>query len=248
VIRAFCCTNLCCPLSWRNIPLPEPDPDATAPTQFRLPARNCTECGTQLLPASWYAVNATNADVCLFCARKHPEGGCRQRSPIELAALGDPLDDDGKPVEIPPGLFRALGEEAARIAVEAAKPGHTDPPPDDPAGSQAPEPAPTPDEGDGMSCEMHSQAAWAAAAESVQQRCRSIAESVENMLRCLSAKNAGRGQITAAKAWGDQVTAVTAHADGLIGEVNTHQDPYVEAVQGAGGSDEVADPDYYDEM
>ena len=99
-----------------------------------------------------------------------------------------------------------------------------------------------------MSCEMHTQAGWAAAAEFVQQRCTAITDSAENMLRSLSAKNAGRGHIAAAKGWHDQVTAVIGHAAGIIAGVNDHQDPYVYAVQGAGGSAEVADPDFYDEM
>ena len=270
-VAAFCCTNPACPLSWRNIPLPREGWPEPVPDRFALPARTCPECSTQLLPGTWHAVSATNADVCLFCARdNHPEGATREREPAELAALGNPVDADGNPVPLHPGQHRMLGQEAARIATEAAagehgacslcgcpfspslRCAHCDGPCQtspraDPAGPQALAPAPTP-EGDNVSCEVHTQAAWQMAAEAVHERLGEITQSVENMLRCLSAKNAGHGHIAAAKAWGDQVAVVLDRGRVLVGEVNTHQDPYVDAVQGAGGSEEVADPDFYDEM
>lgn len=327
-LAAFCCTNPACPLSWRNIPLPGPgDDDPPVPEKFALPVRYCPECRTQLVPRTWYAVNATNADVCLFCARKnHPEGACRPRDQLELAAIGEPVGDDGERLPVDARQHRMFGKEAARIATEAAAgehgpcslcgcpldaarcceccdgpastrpcvtetarcgaagcddgllpdggkcprcdgggalelcltherparmcPAPSDSPPDRPAGPQPPalEAAPTPDGGTQVSCEMHTQAGWAAAAESVQVRTAAIVDSAENMLRSLSAKNAGRGHIAAAKNWHDQVAAVTAQAGSIIAGVNDHQDPYVYAVQDAGGSAEVADPDFYDEM
>jgi hypothetical protein len=272
-LAAFCCTNPCCPLSWRNIPLPGPGDDTPVPGKFALPVRYCPECRTQLAPGGWYAVNATNADVCLFCARNnHPEGACRQRDQLELAAIGEPVGDDGQRLPVHAGQHRMFGKEAARIATEAAVGEHgpcslcgcpldaarccaccdgpDDSPPDGPAGPQPPdlEAAPTPDGGTQVSCEMHTQAGWAAAAESVQVRTAAIVDSAENMLRSLSAKNAGRGHIAAAKNWHDQVAAVTGQAASIIAGVNDHQDPYVYAVQDAGGSAEVADPDFYDDM
>jgi len=270
-LAAFSCTNPCCPLSWRSIPPPDPGDSTPVPDHFRLPVRYCPDCDTQLVPATWHAVNATNADVCLFCARsKYPQGATRRREDVELAAMGDPVDAAGDPLPLHSGQHRMFGREAGRIATEAAAPGarcsrcgcpridparcnccdgHTDPPPDGPAGPQtAPPPAATTEGDNDVSCEMHTQAGWAAAAEFVQQRCTAITDSAENMLRSLSAKNAGRGHIAAAKGWHDQVAAVIGHAAGIIAGVNDHQDPYVYAVQGAGGSAEVADPDFYDEM
>jgi len=273
VVAAACCTNAACPLSWRNAAIPAEGWPEPVPDRFALPPRTCPECSTQLLPGTWHAVNATNADVCLFCARdNHPEGTTRERQPVELAALGNPVDADGNPRPVHPGQHRMLGQEAARIATEAAAGPHgpcslcgcplgpdlrcahcdgppqaTPPEPDAPAGPQALPPAPTP-EGDDVSCEVHTQAAWQMAADNVHETLGGITDSVENMLRSLSAKNAGRGHIAAAKHWGDQVAAVTARGKVIVGQVNDHQDPYVDAVQGAGGSEEVADPDFYDEM
>jgi hypothetical protein len=273
VIR-FDCSNPGCPLNTEHArALTQAGPDAVTPGRFRLPVRFCPECSTQLVPGTWYAVNATNADVCLFCARNnHPEGACRQREPVELAATGEPLDAQGNPLPMTAELYQALAVAAAQKALVAAGgdgpacawcgfpldsarccarcDAPQDSPPERPAGEQPPAlaAAPASDEGDQMSCEVHSQAAWAAAAEAVQDTCRQITESAENMLRALNSKNAGRGHISLAKEWHDRVAAVVNFADGLIDEVNTHQDPYVDAVQGAGGSTEVADPDYYDEM
>jgi|HubBroStandDraft_6_1064221.scaffolds.fasta_scaffold00231_7 hypothetical protein len=326
VVAAFSCTNPTCPLSWRNIPIPDEGWPEAVPERFALPVRMCPECSTQLLPNTWHAVNATNADVCLFCARDHhPEGTTREREPAELAAIGNPVGADGYPIPLHNGQHRMLGQEAARIATRAAAGPHApcslcgcpldstrccnccdgppesrrcitetsrcgaadcddgalpdgstcprcggfgelelcltherpvqrcraphDSPPDSPAGPQASEPAPATTEGENnVSCDVHTQAAWQEAANAAHEAVGGIADSVENMLRGLSAKNAGRGHIAAAKGWGDQVAAVLARGRSIVADVNDHQDPYVDAVQGAGGSEEVADPDFYDEM
>jgi hypothetical protein len=262
---AMACSNPECPLCPDSLDARRayrqrgqvPPAEAEAPGRFRLPYRPCSECGTQLVPSTWYAVNATNADVCLFCAQgNYPEGACRERQEVELAAIGEPVDDQGRPMAWTAGMFSAfaaLGEDAARIATEAARSGQdpTDSPPDDPAGPQAlPAPA-TPTEGDEMSCqngELHTQADWASQSGAIQGALGEVTTSAENMLRCLDAKNAGRGHMTAAKNWADEVASVMTLGGDVITSVNDRQDPYVNAVQGAGGSDEVADPDYYDEM
>jgi hypothetical protein len=101
-----------------------------------------------------------------------------------------------------------------------------------------------------MSCngEVHTQADWAAQSAAITEQLDVITESSENMLRCLTAREASRSQMTAAAAWADQVAAVASRGRELVAGVNARQDPYVDAVQSAGGSAEVAVPGYYDEM
>jgi hypothetical protein len=262
-LGASCCLNpgcLLCPANHGRL-----DEAGEWPEQFRMPVRYCPECSTQLLPGTWYAVSATNADVCLFCAqRNHPDGSCRPRQDAELAAIGTPLDSQGREITDPPRAgYELLGAEAARIALAAAGPaGPADPPdspPDPPAGTQAlPAPRaapalPPPDKPTGdsdMSCngELHTQADWGSHSGAVQDQLTTITDSSENMLRCLDARQAGREHMTLAAQWADQVRTCVSYGDDVITSVNTRQDPYVNAVQGAGGSDEVAEPGYYDEM
>ena len=101
-----------------------------------------------------------------------------------------------------------------------------------------------------MSCngEVHTQADWAGQTGAMTDQLTGIADSAENMLRCLTAKEAGRTHMQLAAAWAGQVQDVLTYGQGVIDSVNTRQDPYVDTVQGAGGSEEVAVPDYYDEM
>jgi hypothetical protein len=263
---AFACVNPDCPLcpGYRG---PLAAEGAVIPGQFRLPVRFCPECSTQLVPATWYAVNATNADVCLFCAcgsggrpGSHPEGSCREREQVELAALGTPVDDQGREIPASPEAWARLSAASALVAeahARAAAPAADDSRPDSPAGPQdaAPAavpalPAPTTTGDDAMSCngEMHTQADWDGLSKSITSQLDTIADSAENMLRCLSAREASRSQMTAAAQWADQVAACSGRGRELIAGINARQDPYVDAVQGAGGSGEVAVPGYYDEM
>lgn len=101
-----------------------------------------------------------------------------------------------------------------------------------------------------MSCngEVHTQADWAAQATGIQAGLSLIGDSAENMLRSLDARHAGRDHMRLAAEWADQVHSCITFGTSVITEVNTRQDPYVGAVQAAGGSAEVADPAYYDEM
>lgn len=102
-----------------------------------------------------------------------------------------------------------------------------------------------------MTCntgELHTQADWEGLTGAIKEAMAQIGDAVENTLRCLSAKNASRSQIAAVQDWGSQVTAVLGYGTDLVDEVNARQDPYVEAVQAAGGSDEVADASYYAEI
>lgn len=242
--------------------------DCDLPGHFRIPAtRWCRDCGSSLLPNTWWAVNATNQDVCLFCANgshgpdgrqpaRYAPGECRQRTPAELAAIGTPIDADGNPVPLPTRYWQALAGDAAAAAARGAYP--EDSPAAAPAGAQAWNtahevpalPAPTTGDGDDMPLtgEVHTQADWDQQAGGIADQMGTIGESSENMLRCLTAKNAGREHMQLARGFADQVTTCMTRGREVIGEVNTRQDPYVAAVQGAGGSEEVADPDYYDEM
>ena len=258
----FRCANPDCLLCPAHVAAPGGAPEIADPARWKLPVRYCPECRTQLLPDTWYAVSATNADVCLFCAYgsggqpgSHPDGACRKRADVELAALGTPADDQGRPVTISPQHWAQLAAEAARIAVAAASAAPDDSRPDTPAGmprqaaapAALPAPAPT---GDAMSCngEVHTQADWAAQSAAITEQLDVITESSENMLRCLTAREASRSQMTAAAAWADQVAAVASRGREIVAGVNAHQDPYVDAVQSACGSAEVAVPGYYDEM
>ena len=101
-----------------------------------------------------------------------------------------------------------------------------------------------------MSCngELHTQADWGTQSAAVQDQLGLITGSAENMLRCLNAREAGREHMNLAAQWADQVRAAIDYGAGVIDSVNTRQDPYVGAVQAAGGSAEVAQPSYYDEM
>jgi len=262
-LGASCCLNpgcLLCPANHGRL-----DEAGEWPEQFRMPIRYCPECSTQLLPGTWYAVSATNADVCLFCAQRNlPDATSRPRQDPALAAIGTPLDARGREITAPPRAgYELLGAEAARIALAAAGPAAPaappDSPPDPPAGTQAlPAPRavpalPPPDKPTGdsdMSCngELHTQADWSSHSGAVQDQLTTITDSAENMLRCLDARQAGREHMTLAAQWADQVRTCVAYGDDVITSVNTRQDPYVNAVQGAGGSDEVAEPGYYDEM
>jgi hypothetical protein len=232
-------------------------PVATNPQQWALPVRFCG-CGRQLMPGTWCAVDATNADICLWCAQDHREVACRPREPVELAAIGDPIDADGNRMALSPDDRAPLATEAARIALTAAQGTPNDSPPAEPAGTQdgsaapaaLPAPTPTGDDED-MTCangEVHTQADWADQSAAITGQLAGITDSAENMLRCLTAKEASRSQMTTAAAWADQVQAAMGYGQDVIADVNARQDPYVDAVQGAGGSDEVARPDYYDEM
>jgi hypothetical protein len=228
-------------------------PVATNPDRWVLPVRFCG-CGRQLMPGTWCAVDATNADICLWCAQDHREVACRPREPVELAAIGDPIDADGNRMALAPEDRAPLATEAARIALTAAQGTPNDSPPDGPAGatgSAAPVALPAPAGGDdAMSCngEVHTQADWAGQTGAMTDQLTGIADSAENMLRCLTAKEAGRTHMQLAAAWAGQVQDVLTYGQGVIDSVNTRQDPYVDTVQGAGGSEEVAVPDYYDEM
>jgi hypothetical protein len=209
--------------------------------------------------STWCAVNATNADICLFCAlgKKQaaglPEGAWRERSPVELAAVGDPLDGKGNPVAVPRSTRMRLAAEAHRVALEAAASCQDSPPDFPPAGPQAPLPALTTGtcEGETMTCvtgEVHTQADWGNQSGAMSDRLANITGSAENTLRSLTAKDAGRDQMLAVARWSDRVAACMTAGRGLIADVNARQDPYVGAVQAAGGSAEVAAPSYYDEM
>ena len=231
-------------------------PVATNPGQWVLPVRFC-DCGRQLMPGTWCAVDVTNEDICLWCAQDR--GGCRPREPVELAALGDPVDADGNRMALSPEDRAQLATEAGGIALTASQ-GTTTPddsPPEDPAGphngaAPAALPAPTPTgDDDDMTCangEVHTQADWADQSAAITGQLAGITDSAENMLRCLTAKEASRSQMTTAAAWADQVQAAMGYGQDVIDGVNARQDPYVDAVQGAGGSGEVAQPSYYDEM
>lgn len=96
--------------------------------------------------------------------------------------------------------------------------------------------------------EVHTQAAWAEQASAINGQLAGITGSTENMLASLSAVNAGREHIRAAAEWADQVRVVLGYGARLVADVNRRQDPYVGAVQAAGGSAEVASPAYYREM
>jgi len=269
---AFGCVNPECPLSlaYRG---PLAIEGAPEPAQFRLPVRYCADCHTQLSPHTWWARNADNADVCLFCARgsggrpgRYADSECRQREPAELAAIGTPIGADGRPCAVSPGLWRQLASTSVAAAAAAAPaapeiwdtaPGSADDSrPDAPAGphdqaaapAALPAPAQTGDSDVSCNGEMHTQADWASQSAGILAQLDGITGSAENMLKCLTAKEASRSQMTAAAAWADQVAAVAARGRELVDEVNQRQDPYVDAVQGAGGSDEVAVPDYYAEM
>lgn len=257
---AFGCRNPACPLC-PAYSGPLAVADAPDPERFALPARHCADCGTQLVPSTWHARCADNADLCLFCAlgyrgAGYPDGATREREHAELAAIGTPLDDRGEPAPMSPQAWARIGAEAGRIAsaaagVPAAAP--DDSPPASPAGQHdqaAPAARPALPPGEPMSCngEMHTQADWDAQAAAIDTALGQITASAENMLRCLTAKEASRSQMSAAAAWADQVTAVAARGREIVAEVNARQDPYVNAVQGAGGSDEVAVPDYYAEI
>ena len=262
-LAAFACASPECPLCplYRGPLSAEGAPD---PGQFRLPVRHCAECGRQLLPGTWYARNADNADVCLFCAHgsngrpgNHDDGECRERSDLELAALGTPLDAAGNPCAASPETWRALAGAsviAASHARAAAAPDDSRPAapsgPHDQAAAPAALPAPATAGDSNMSCngEMHTQADWADQSAGILGQLDGITASSENMLKCLTAKEASRSQMTTAAAWADQVAAVATRGRELVAEVNARQDPYVGAVQGAGGSDEVAVPGYYDEI
>jgi hypothetical protein len=256
-LQAFGCPNRECPLC-----LDYPRPDGTGqavPAKWKVPLRECPHCGRQLMPGStWYAQCATNEDVCLYCAYGYssndgwheglyPDGAAREREDVELAAISQAADSEGNPVPVPPEVMMQIAAEAAAIALRAAQ----DSPPDVPAGPPQPAPA-APGKGVPMTCapdgELHTQADWEGLTNAIDVALGGIVESVENTLKCLSAKNAGREHMAAITAWADQVTAVMSHGRSLVAEVNQHQDPYVDAVQGAGGSDEVADPVYYAEM
>jgi hypothetical protein len=260
---AFGCGNPECPLcpAYRG---PLAVAGAPDPTQFRLPVRFCVDCRTQMVPSTWWARSADNADVCLFCARgsggrpgRYPDGACRERTLAELAAVGTPLDARGESAAMSPAGWAQLGAEAALRAftaapeAAAADDSRPDPPagPHDQAAAPAAPPAALP-AGDDMSCngELHTQADWADQSAGILGQLDGIVASSENMLKCLTAKEASRSQMTAASAWADQVAAVAARGRELVGEVNARQDPYVDAVQGAGGSEEVAVPDYYAEL
>lgn len=234
---------------------------AESPERWRLPVRYCGDCRTQLVPGTWYAVNATNADVCLFCATGtraiYPEGACRERQPAELAAAGTPITENGRELEISGDAWQQLGAEAARIALEAMPPIDSQPG-SSPAGPQAPPtsqaaPAPTTTSTgkDGemtVDGEVHTQADWGSQSAAVQDQLTTITDSAENMLRCLNAREAGREHMSLAAGWADTVRSCVDFGKGVIDGVNNRQDPYVGAVQSAGGSAEVAQPGYYDEM
>lgn len=255
------CGNPACALSSSSTSALPAEADGAGPARWQLPARSCPDCGTQLLPDSWWAVKATNADVCLFCARgydglpgRYADDATREREPAELAAISQPVDTEGRPVVVSRQLRERLAAEAARIALAAAA-GAADDSPPDPAGPQetpaAPAAAPLAlTQGDPMTChgEIHTQADWAAQSASVTAALEDITTSSENMLRSLSAREASRSQMTAAAAWADQVAACVGAGADVIASVNSRQDPFVAAVQAAGGSEEVAQPRYYDEM
>jgi hypothetical protein len=266
-LAGFACVNpgcLLCP-DYQGLPVSREGAD---PARWKLPVRICSEpgCNRQLMPRStWYVVNATNADICLYCGyggtsskdgvitripARYPDGAVRERQPAELAAAGTPVDADGNEMPLTAGDAEFLAAEAGRIAQEAAA---QNSPPDAPAGPTQPgQAAPPQPQGDPMTCapdgELHTQADWEGLTSAIDAALEGIAQSAENTLKCLSAKSAGREHMAAVTAWLDQVTAVMSHGRNLVEEVNQHQDPYVDAVQGAGGSDEVADPDYYAEM
>jgi hypothetical protein len=171
--------------------------------------------------------------------------------------MGTPLDARGEPAAMSPETWAQIAAPAALIASAAAsaaaapedaRPG-TPAGPHDQAAAPAALPAALP-AGDDMSCngEMHTQADWADQSAGILGQLDGIVASSENMLKCLTAKEASRSQMTAASAWADQVAAVAARGRELVAEVNQRQDPYVDAVQGAGGSEEVAVPDYYAEI
>ncbi|HEY3958516.1 MAG TPA: hypothetical protein VGM53_34565 [Streptosporangiaceae bacterium] len=257
-LGAMHCLNRDCPLCPEHRGALE-DGTGEWPQQWRLPVRCCPDCRGQLMPGTWWAVNATNADVCLFCATGtraiYPDGACRARQPAEIAAASTPIDDQGREIEAAPEGWRQLGAEAARIAL-AAMPSH-DSPPGSPAGPQAPpapQAAPAPSaptrKDNQMTCdgEIHTQADWGNQSGAIQEQLTTITDSAENMLRCLNAREAGREHMTLAAQWGDQVRACVDFGQTVIDGVNTRQDPYVGAVQAAGGSPEVAQPGYYDEM
>jgi len=260
-LGASCCLNRDCPLC------PEYRGGMAEsrewPGHFRMPVRFCPGCGHQLLPSTWYAVNATNADVCLFCALgsngrpgSHPDGACRERQPAELAAAGTPVDAAGRQLDIAPEAWQLLGAEAARIALENAPP--YDSPPVPPAGERAPAalaavpalPPPDPTGDTAMSCngEIHTQADWGTQTSAIQDQVTAITDSAENMLAGLNARQAGREHMNLAAEWADKIRSCVTFGDAVIDAVNTRQDPYVSAVQGAGGSAEVAEPGYYDDM
>lgn len=248
-----------CPLSPLYMPPPRGSlPLAEYPDAWRLPLRLCPCCRTQLMPGTWCAVNATNADICLFCALGRrdgvpglPEGAWRERSVIELAPLGEPLDAGGSPVAVPRSTRMRIAAEAHRIALEAAGKAQDSPPGATPAGPQA-LPAITTgnSEGEPMSCtgEVHTQHDWGEQSGAIAGGLADITASAENALRCLDAREAGRGHMMAVKAWSDRVASCMGTGQAVISEVNARQDPYVGAVQAAGGSAEVAQPVFYDEM
>jgi len=231
-------------------------PVATNPDRWVLPVRFCG-CGRQLMPGTWHAVDATNEDICLWCAQDR--GLCRPREPVELAALGDPVDADGNRMALSPEDRAPLAAEAARIALTASQEAATAPddsPPEGPAGTQdgsaapAALPAPTPTGDDDMTCngEVHTQADWGNQTAAITTQLEGIPVSAENVLRNLTAKEAGRTQMTLVAQWADHAQAVASYTQAAVDGVNARQDVYVNAVQGAGGSGEVARPDYYDEM
>jgi hypothetical protein len=259
------CPDPACPLcpAYRG----ELAAEGASADQFRLPVRYCRDCESQVMPGTWYADRATGEDLCLFCARGYrgvgyPDGAVRERGDTELAAIGVPVDDDGNPVPIDPADWQRLaavaiaaaGEAApAEAAAPAADDAWPDIPrsgPDDQAAAPAALPATTPEGDNAMSCngEVHTQADWADQSGGILAQLDAITASAENMLRSLRAREASRSQMTAAAAWADQVAAVAARGRELVDEVNARQDPYVGAVQAAGGSDEVAVPGYYAEL
>ena len=96
--------------------------------------------------------------------------------------------------------------------------------------------------------EIHTQRDWGDQSGAVLGQLGAINAATENMLACLTVQDAGRSQVEGVKAWADQIGECMTHGEVVVTEVNAHQDPYVGAVQDAGGPGEVANPDYYREM
>lgn len=75
-----------------------------------------------------------------------------------------------------------------------------------------------------------------------------VALAKEAMLGGLRAVDAGAGQVKAIRAWADMVAATERFIRDMLAGVNARLLPYIDVIDGVGGTTEVARPAYYEEI
>jgi hypothetical protein len=238
---------------------------AAALTRHGRTARMCGSCRAA-------AEAARRADAQAQAQRRGHDAGTRAGSPVDAEVVGDPPQPapQGRPPLEPPRAAAANGwlpgepqppvtapalPRRAPAQGEAPSPAAgAGLPPAGPAGAQA-QAAPAARRlpaGGNVTCmpdgEIRTQRDWGDQSAAALGELEAVGVALDNMLGSLTAADAGRAQVLGVKAWADGVAAVMGHGARVIDEVNRRQDPFVGAVQAAGGPDEVAQTPYYAEM